>query len=66
MPGINPSKPITTAVKINTLGLLNSWLSICSLMLSCELTRVTITPAAVEIINDGICATKPSPIVNNT
>jgi hypothetical protein len=27
-------------------------------------TRVTITPAAVEITSAGICATRPSPMVN--
>ena len=28
-------------------------------------TRVTSTPAAVEMISAGICATRPSPMVSN-
>ncbi len=57
--------PMITPVIINTRGLLNNWPVNCVPMSSSVATRDTITPAAVEMISDGICATRPSPIVSS-
>ena len=57
--------PMITAVIISTCGLENSWPVNCVPMSSSVATRDTITPAAVEMISAGICATRPSPMVSS-
>ena len=57
--------PRMPAVIYSTCGLANSWFT-SWLPMSCSLaTRDTITPAAVEMISDGSCATKPSPMASS-
>ncbi|MNJ75344.1 hypothetical protein D3C77_724270 [compost metagenome] len=57
---------MTPAASHSTCGLWNSWPIICWPTSSSVLTRDTVTPAAVEISSAGICATRPSPMVNST
>ncbi len=65
IPGISPMTTMITPVIVSTRGFVNSWPVICVPMSSSVATRDTITPAAVEITSDGICATRPSPIVSS-
>ena len=65
MPGISPISTMIAPVMFSTRGFVNSWPVICVPMSSSVATRDTITPAAVEITSDGICATRPSPIVSS-
>ena len=65
MPGIRPRPPTMPPVMYSTAGLANSWLTTwppTSLSLA---TRETTIPAAIEMISDGICATRPSPIASS-
>ena len=65
IPGIRPMPPIIEAVIYQTRLSLNIWLTTVS-PIFCEAdTRVTIIAVAVESNKDGICATSPSPMVNN-
>ena len=64
MPGTRPMVIITAAVTASARGEAN----ICRLTwapMSSELeTRVTIIAAAVDSSSEGICATRPSPMVS--
>ena len=65
IPGIMPMPPMMAAVIDSTCGLAKSWFTSC-VPVSCPLpTRDTTTPAAVEMISAGICATRPSPIASS-
>ena len=66
MPGTSASSTIRPAETSRALG----WPRICAPMSaprlppsSSEATRVTMMPAAVEMMSAGICATSPSPMV---
>ncbi|MNN75442.1 hypothetical protein D3C81_1917470 [compost metagenome] len=64
MPGIKPMPPMMAAVMYNTCGRANNWPTNWP-PISCSLaTRDTTIPAAVEMISEGICATRPSPIAS--
>jgi hypothetical protein len=63
--GIRPSMTMIEPVMISTRGFVNSCPVSCVPMSSSVATRETITPAAVEMTSDGICATRPSPIVSS-
>ena len=41
-----------------------SWLVSCELTSSSLATRDTTIPAAIEMISEGICATRPSPMAS--
>ena len=58
--------PINDPVTNKTLGLLNNCVTTSLPISWAPDTRVTMIAAAVDNNNDGNCATKPSPIVNNT
>ena len=63
---MSPMMPIMKAVTSSALGLPKSW-DTTSLPMSCEsATRVTIKAAAVDSSSEGICATRPSPMVSST
>ncbi len=64
MPGIKPKPVRIAAVMATGFGLLNNWPSTCSPMSLAADARVTAMAAAVDKINEGICATSPSPMVN--
>ena len=65
MPGTRP-KMVKMPAAINKAGTLASWLVACSVIDSEVVTRVTMMAVAKDKNKAGICATKPSPMVNNT
>ncbi len=64
MPGITPSKNITSAVTPNTLGESNTWPTICWPKSSSLPTRETTIAAATEISSAGIWAASASPMAS--
>ena len=57
--------PMMPAVMYSTCGLANSWPTSWVPMSWSLATRETTIPAAVEMIKEGICATRPSPIASS-
>ena len=66
MPGTSPIRPMTAAVTISTRGLSVSWEATSWPMSEAPDMRVTTMAAAVDKSMDGICATRPSPMVKST
>ena len=65
MPGTKPNK-VMMPEAINSAVGLESCVFVCSVM-DCEVvTRVTMMAVASDKNKEGICATKPSPMVSNT
>jgi hypothetical protein len=65
MPGTTPSKAKIPAEMNKAEGLAN-WLVACSVIDSEVVTRVTMMAVASDKNKAGICATRPSPMVNKT
>ncbi len=63
MPGTMASAPSTVAAYDSVLALPNTWPDISRPRYSPEPARVTTMPAAVLTSSDGICDTRPSPMV---
>ena len=63
MPGTKP-KAVRMMAEMKRADGLASWLPACSEMDSEVVTRVTMMAVASDNKRDGICATKPSPMVS--
>ncbi len=65
MPGTRPIAIMIAADTASALGEANICRCTCCPMSSELVTRVTMIAAAVESSSDGICATRPSPMVSS-
>ena len=63
MPGTKPKMAKILADMYKAVGLAN-WVVACSVMDSDVVTRVTMMAVAKDKNKEGICATKPSPMVS--
>ena len=63
VPGIRPKIISSTPAVRIALGCLANWLITSVFRLPSDTDRVTIIPVAVEIIREGSCDTRPSPMV---
>ena len=63
IPGMRPSEKMTRLVGSHAAERF-IWDDMCSDIFSAEDTRVTIIAVAIDNNNEGICATKPSPIAS--
>ena len=63
MPGTMP-RMIKMAADIKSAVGFANWVEACSVIDSVVVTRVTTMAVASDNNNDGICATKPSPMVS--
>ena len=65
MPGTNPNM-VKMPAEMNKAGTFENWLLACSVIDSEVVTRVTMMAVASDRNKEGICATRPSPMVNRT
>ncbi len=65
MPGRRPIMPSTAPATVRARGCCTSCVTTCSESVAARDMRVTMTATAVDDSNAGICATRPSPIVNS-
>ncbi len=63
MPGTKPNTAKMPALIYRAVGLAN-WVVACSVIDSEVVTRVTMMAVASDKNKEGICATKPSPMVS--
>ena len=63
MPGTMPKIAMMPAAMKSAVGL-DNWVVACSVIDSDVVTRVTMMAVAKDKNKDGICATKPSPMVS--